>query len=252
MVKDFADKVKEGNNELVFSYLTLRNLIGFSGMILPFALAIFPKRPSDFYGFEPSISDYFYTDRGDILVVILCILGTFLITYTGYSFKERALTFLAGVCSIGVAFVPTKLRCAECVLSVHTSNGGVFGNIAGTGWHFFFAAIFLFALGIMSLVFFTKSDEPESHKDIRGKRTQKGKRNLVFKVCGWIIIGCLLTLGLYFIIKPDLKGFPIVFVFESIAVEAFGFSWLTKGQTILPDGKHYLVTAYEEVKHSLS
>jgi hypothetical protein len=59
-VKLTADNKKEKKNDLVFSYLTLRNLIGFAGMLLPVALAVWPKRPSAYHGFEPSISDYCY------------------------------------------------------------------------------------------------------------------------------------------------------------------------------------------------
>jgi len=235
-----VDKLKEDNNELVFSYLTLRNLIGFGGVSLPIALAIFPSRDSEYYGFEPSISDYFYTDRGDILVVILCVLGAFLITYSGYNWKERLLTFIAGIGSIGVAFVPTIQRCKDCLNSVHTNSGGVFPKLAGTAVHFIFAATFLFVLAILSLVFFTKGRK-ENCFNTDGTLSQKGKRNIVFKVCGWIIIACLAILGLYFIFKPDLKGFPVIYVFESIAVEAFGLSWLTKGQTLWSDGEHYLL-----------
>ncbi|TKC10701.1 DUF998 domain-containing protein [Pedobacter polaris] len=246
-----ADHKKEEKNELVFSYLTLRNLIGFSGILLPLVLAIAPKRPSDYYGFEPSISDYFYTDRGDILVVVLCILGAFLITYTGYTWKEQLLTFVAGVCGIGVAFVPTKMDCLECNLSVHTGNGGVFSFIAGTGWHFGFAATFFLCLAIMSLVYFTLGNDDQNRRKPNGKLTQKAIRNIVFRICGWVIIGSLVVLGLYFIIKPDLGRFPIVFAFETLAVFAFGFSWVTKGQTLWPDGEHYLAKGVKNVKNML-
>lgn len=246
-----ADRIKEEKNELVFSYLTLRNLIGFSGILLPLILAIVPKRPSDYYGFEPSISDYFYTDRGDILVVVLCILGAFLITYTGYNWKEQLLTFVAGICGIGVAFVPTKMECLECKLSVHTGSGGVFSFIAGTGWHFAFATTFLFCLAIMSLVFFTRGKEDDQHKQADGNLSQKGKRNIVFKICGWTIIGSLVILGLYFIVRPDLGKFPVIFTFETLAVIAFGISWITKGQTLWPDGEHYVSKGIKEVKSML-
>lgn len=242
------DKLKEVNNELVFSYLTLRNLIGACGMLLPVALAIFPSRSSEYYGFEPSISDYFYTDRGDILVVILCVLGAFLATYSGYDWKERLLTIIAGIGSIGVAFVPTMQRCNDCLHSVHTNSGGIFPKLAGTALHFLFAATFLFVLAIISLVFFTKTGNEAIHK-ADGKLSQKGKRNIVFRICGWIIMICLAILGLYFVFKPDLKGFPVIYVFESIAVEAFGFSWLTKGQTLWPDGEHYLVKGLKQLKN---
>jgi hypothetical protein len=31
---------------------------------------------------------------------------------------------------------------------------------------------------------------------------------------------------------------------EVIAIEAFGLSWITKGQTLWPDGEHYLAKAF--------
>ncbi|WP_316843026.1 hypothetical protein [Pedobacter gandavensis] len=248
---DNADGKKEEKNELVFSYLTLRNLIGFSGIFLPLILAIAPKGTAKYYGFEASISDYFYTDRGDILVVVLCIQGAFLITYTGYCWKEQLLTLIAGICSIGVAFVPTETEQLQYELSVHTTNGGVLGFMIGTAWHIAFAAIFLICLAMMSLVFFTKSSEKGDHKLRDGKLSKKGKRNIVYKVCGWTIIASLVILGLYFTFDPDLGKFPVVFALESLAVIAFGISWITKGETLWPDDTHYIIKGIEKVKTML-
>lgn len=246
-----ANRAKEAENQLLLSYRTLRNLIGFSGMILPFALALFPKRPSAWYGLEPSISDYFYTDRGDFLVVILSVLGVFLLTYYGYNTRERILTFLAAIAGLGVAFVPTSSGCEECIGSVHTNSGGVFGNLVGGAWHITFASIFLLSLAIMSLVFFPKTDDPDLRRP-DGSLTQKSKRNIVFRICGYTIIGCVVIIAVYFLVKPNLENFPLVFVFETIAVEAFALSWLTKGETFWPDGPHYLTTAIRQVKKVVS
>src|SRR4051812_40712027 len=96
-----SDKQKELSNDLVFSYLTLRNLIGICGMLLPFLLFITTGK------IEPSISDYFYTKSGDILVVSLSIIGVFLFTYNGYGWAERILTTIAALSSIAIAFCPT-------------------------------------------------------------------------------------------------------------------------------------------------
>lgn len=244
-----ANRAKEADNQLLLSYRTLRNLIGFSGMVLPLALAIFPKRATDWYGLEPSISDYFYTDRGDFLVVILSVLGVFLLTYYGYNRIERILTLLAAVAGLGVAFVPTSSACEDCPGSVHTDSGGVLGNLVGGAWHISFAAIFLLSLAIMSLVFFPKTDEPDLRK-ADGSLTQKGKRNIVFRICGWTMIGCVVIMALYFLVKPDLNNFPVIFVFETIAVEAFALSWLTKGETFWPDGPHYMIKAIRGLKNS--
>lgn len=141
---------KEAGNQLVFSYLTLRKLIGIGGMLLPAVIAVFPSRPSKYYGFEFSISDYYYTDRGDFLVVILCVIGAFLITYKGYSRMEMALTALAGICGIGVAFVPTGKACEECLYSVHNSDGGLFNSLTGSWWHLAFAGTFFLCLGVLN------------------------------------------------------------------------------------------------------
>jgi hypothetical protein len=247
-VKLTADNKKEKKNDLVFSYLTLRNLIGFAGMLLPVALAVWPKRPSAYHGFEPSISDYFYTDRGDILVVYLTVIGVFLFTYKGYETFERILTILAGICAIGVAFVPTVKKCTDCVFSVHTDSGGVFDFIAGTAWHFGFAATFLLSLALISLIYFPKTRDKEDLRKANGDLSQKGKRNVMFIICGWIMIGAVAALGIYFIAEPDLGSLPVIYIGETIAVEAFGLSWLTKGETLWPDGKHYIITAVQQIK----
>jgi hypothetical protein len=239
-IPNTADRKKEAGNELVISYMLLRKLIGICGMLLPLALAIAPRRTSEYYGLEPSLSDYYYTDRGDFLVVLLSILGIFLFTYKGYNPTEKILMRIAAVCAFGVAFVPTKLKCEDCPFSVHTPSGGVFGHIFGQGIHILFAAVFLICLGYISLKYFPQTDAPtlkKANKDL----TQKGKRNIVFKICGWLILSCVFLLALYFALHYfgliNLKKFPIIFVLETIAVEAFALSWITKGELLLPDKK---------------
>jgi len=242
------DRFKENHNDLVVSYLTLRNLIGFSGMLLPWILALWPTRPGPDYGFEPSISDYFFTDRGDVLVVLLSVLAVFLLTYAGYTWPERALTLLAALCALGVAFVPTSSKCLDCKLSVHTTNGGIFHNHFLT-FHLTFAGIFLICLAVISLRYFKMTgDKPLRLSD--GTKTQKAKRNTVYTICGCTMIGCVIILGLYFLTRTHINfgHFPVIYTFETIAVEAFGFSWLTKGQTLWPDGQHYILKVKETFK----
>lgn len=233
-IPNTADRKKEDSNELVISYMLLRKLIGICGMLLPFALALNPRRTSEYFGLEPSISDYYYTDRGDFLVVLLSILGIFLFTYKGYNRIEKILMRVSAVCAFGIAFVPTTLKCNDCPFSVHTGSGGVFGHIFGEGLHILFAAVFLVSLGYISLKYFPQTDAAEPKK-AKKDLTRKDKRNIVFKVCGWIILSCVFLLFLYFLIKPDLKNFPVIFVLETIAVEAFALSWITKGELLLPD-----------------
>ncbi|MEJ7627301.1 MAG: hypothetical protein WKF35_10590 [Ferruginibacter sp.] len=233
-VRKKTDDEKEDSNGLVISYMFLRKLIGICGILLPFALAIAPERVTGYYGLEASISDYYYTSRGDFLVVLLSILGIFLFTYKGYEFKEKLLTRIAALCAFGIAFVPTKARCNDCLFSVHTNSGGVFGNIFGEGIHIIFAAVFFICLGMISIIYFSRTNalSPTTSKN---KLTRKSKRNIIYMICGWVMLSCVALLGIYFFIQPDLKNFPVIFVLETIAIWAFGISWLTKGEALLPD-----------------
>jgi len=68
------------------------------------------------------------------------------------------------------------------------------------------------------------------------------------------MIGSVALLLIYFLLvelEVFETNFPVVFVLEAIAVEAFGIAWLTKGETLLPDGVHYMVKALREVKNNL-
>jgi len=234
------DKFKEETNSLVVSYLTLRKLVGLLGMLLPFFLAVSPSRSSEFlFNLEPSISDYFFTSRGDILVVVLCLIGFFLLVYNGYTLVERVLMGVAGICAMGVAFAPTRQACLACDLSVHTGAGGFLGNLAGTWWHFFFAVVFFLSLAVISTFYFTRGKSGKIDWRMMGKVSQKNRRNLVYVVCGVVMVVCLLILAVYFIYRAktghDLRPYPVVYIFETVAVEAFGFSWLVKGEALWPD-----------------
>jgi hypothetical protein len=59
-------------------------------------------------------------------------------------------------------------------------------------------------------------------------------------MCGWAMLSCLALIAVYKLFLPDDPMSPIaaikpVFWLESIAIIAFGISWLTKGETILKD-----------------
>jgi hypothetical protein len=86
--------------------------------------------------------------------------------------------------------------------------------------HLTFAALFLLALAVMSLAFFRLSSD-DSFRKTDGHLTQKGKRNRVYTWCGWIMIASVVILGIYFLlglfITINIKQFPIIFTFETIA-----------------------------------
>ena len=243
------DRVKENDNNIVLSYLTLRNLIGICGMIMPILLYFFTTRKEGEPRYEQSISEYYYTSNGDIIVVILSVLGVFLFTYNGYNWREKALTTIAAICGLGIAFSPTGKEVVRSS-SIHFANSEVPMVFGWFERHFLFAVLFFAALAIMALKYFPKTDK-QTLRTEDGKMTQKAKRNLVYKICGWTIVGCIVVLALYFIIKPDVGDFPVVFTFEAIAVEAFGISWITKGESLWPDAQPFFVKAFHRARASL-
>lgn len=243
------DRQKERDNDLVFSYMTLRNLIGFSGMLLPLILYISTDRGPMDNRVEPSISDYYYTSNGDVLVVILCTLSVFLFTYNGYGWREKFWTVQAAVCGLGVAFSPTLTKYPRESFSVHTSLSEV-PHVFGIERHLLFAAWFFICLSVIALVYFPKSDAT-SDVSAEGTKTAKGKRNRVYRICGITMLACVFFLALYFLVpglQHIMRGFPIVFALETVAIEAFGISWITKGETLWPDREHYMKYAFWQIR----
>lgn len=207
------------DNRLVISYLTLRKAVGSLGIALPFILAVGGLLVHKI-AIQSSISHYYHSDMRDIFVGVLCAIAAFLISYKGYDRQDDYAGDLAGLFAIGVALIPTAPDLA-------TGTAVIVG-----GLHLFFAAGFFCTLAYFSLFLFTKTNTSNP-------TPQKKQRNSVYKVSGFIILIAIGLIGLLAIL-PDSASKPIktlkpVFWLESIAIIAFGISWLTKGEAILKD-----------------
>jgi hypothetical protein len=81
-------------NQLSINYLTLRKVLGWIGVLLPFGLlagnALFASYLPD------SMSGYYDTAVRDLFIGALCALGVFLIGYAGFDDWDRWLTNVAG------------------------------------------------------------------------------------------------------------------------------------------------------------
>ncbi len=86
----------------------------------------------------------------------------------------------------------------------------------------------------MSLFLFTKSD-----KSVEDRGWEKITRNRIYRTCGVIMILAMLVMfvgGFLGLIQENLyQANQITFWMEAVAVEAFGFSWLVKGETLFKD-----------------
>ncbi|MDX9928580.1 MAG: hypothetical protein RBS37_01875 [Bacteroidales bacterium] len=196
-----------------YSYLALRRAVGWIGILLPFVLLLgntllFGGDPN-----QPSISLYYHTPMRDVLVGGLCAVALFLFFYSGYDRLDNTMANITGAFALLVAWFPAS----------ETGIAGVVNAI-----HFVAAALFLSCLAIFSLFLFTKGEVNPT--------PQKLRRNIVYIICGTVMATCLLALLVYFIVKGEgHTSTSFVFWAETVALVAFGISWLTKGGRVYPD-----------------
>ena len=219
---------QEEKNELVQSFLFVRQALGIIGFSLPISLLAYSlfSRTS----IRPSISDYYHTPMGDVLVGALCAIGVFLLTYKGYKKKRREklsdkwVARLAGCSAIGIALFPMRNPALDvpsgCIIpaSGFTCHPAYF--------HFGSAAVFFICLALFCLFIFT-----------RGDRTDEGKiiwtpRNKMYVACGCLILLSIVALMpyIFYDLKDTLDPYKYMFFWESVGILAFAASWLAKGR----------------------
>ena len=214
---------------LVISYLTLRKAIGILGIAFPVVLVSGSILAGGCEEIQNSISNYYHTNMRNIFVGILCAVALFLFSYKGYERKDNIAGHLACLFALGVAFFPASV---DDPLPLCNFPSFIKSPVISLV-HFISAALFFTALSYFSIVLFTKSKNKES------RTGRKKKRNRVYRVCGFIMLGCIILIGVYFLILKGsysrLQHIKPVFWLESIALWAFGISWLVKGEVLLKD-----------------
>ena len=222
------------NNIWLESSKSLRKMIGILGMLLPVMLYLFSYAFIDISAPLESISHYYYTRANPIFVVILSCLGIFLIMYSGRECIDFYVSSLAGIAALMVVFFPTtNLASACCASDTLFAVTYLPPNPTRETIHYLAAALFFIFLAYMSLQIFTRSDRTPSER-----KKPKVIRNRIYRTCGVTILICLLVIAAGFsgLIPPEIyETYKFTFWFETIAIEAFGFSWLIKGQFLFED-----------------
>ena len=217
-----------GNQPLPFTatYLYLRRAIGMLSLLFPFLLVIGLYIATDSF-LLPTLSDYYhYTDVRDLFVGVLCAIGVFLWSYKGY---ENSLDNIAGniasVSIIGTALVPNSRE--------ETNIVGWFKDTIGFNPHVILAGVFMLMMAFFCLAQFTQTGNT-------APGNEKLKRNRIYRICGWLILACIALIIVFMLADKytDINLKPIenaVFWLESIAIWAFSFAWLVKGETFWRD-----------------
>jgi len=208
--------------KMTISYLTMRRCIGVLALAFPIILIIFGGFPM-----QTSISATYWTNSNVLFTSILVTMGIFLISYNGYDKKDKWITSISGVALIGVALFP-------CEVGINpVTNAYLFSFLSpkvNAIFHYGFAIITFSFMGIMSLIQFTKSTGPVS--------ANKKKRNLIYKICGYVIFG-ILFLALILELIPNAREITdtirLWYWLEALIVWTFGISWIIKGETLWAD-----------------
>ena len=206
---------QEDTGHLTITYFTLRKIIGFLAFFLAPALVIGSFILDHTKYIQVSMSAYYYTGVRNLLVGIICGISLFLFSYHGYKWYDSLASKLAGLFALCSAFLPTSSTNDKTdIISI---------------LHYVTSGIFLVILALMSYFLFTKS---------KGTMTTKKKqRNRVYRICGIVIFVSIAGIPVAGLdgIWEHIKFLKPTFVLETIALVAFGISWITKGEAILGD-----------------
>jgi hypothetical protein len=189
----------------IISYLYLRMLIGLCGIVLPVTCLIYGLLNT----IQDSISDYYYTGLRDVFVGTLFVLGFFLLAYRGYESIDSKFANAGFFFALGCALFP----CNSAHVGIRIVH---FGSAFLLFCVFIFFSLKLFTLGV-------KEAERTREKDTRNK---------VYIICGWVMILCIVSIGLsrWLMAATQREATNITFWLESVALLAFAISWLTKGR----------------------
>lgn len=224
----------------LISYNSLRKIIGWLGVSLPIILFIggclfavdTKNKFIPHFLIQPSISHYYYTNMREVFVGTMCAVAMFLFCYKGYKQHDGIVANIAATSALLTALFPTNIF----VLKVQSdkpyipaiyfdgqSNVVSFITIEhNEAIHFICATLFFLSLSYMSIFLFTITD---------GKTTsQKLRQNKIYRTCGIVMISSLIVIATTMNCFKNKNGEPITFIFETIALWAFGISWLTKGK----------------------
>ncbi|MDH4164558.1 MAG: hypothetical protein OEW15_17990 [Nitrospirota bacterium] len=217
--------MSDQESELIVSYLTLRKMIGWIGLLMPVSVRlgawIFEGiRTTD------SISAYYYTGMRDVFVSTLVLVGILLTCYRTRNIWDNVLSIVSGIAAIGIGLFPIEPTFAAEVLQKFPDMGSekCYVNRGLLGYHFIFVSTF-FALSFYMVYFRFRAFTPGS------PTRQKLIRNSIYKWCGLAMLAAFIMIGYLAVFN---KGASIFWP-ETIAVVAFATAWVVKGRIILKD-----------------
>ncbi len=190
------------------SFLLTRFVVGVIGLALPLVLVVTYAVTS--HGVLPALSDYYHSPLRDWFVGSMWAIGAGLLVYMAdrENIADFWISTAAGTCAFAVALLPTN-RTSEPVTVVSLI-------------HLTCAIVMMSLLAVISWRFGGR----DGKRPDRSARSQRRWRRL-HRACA-VIIAVAIAAALLCVLL-DVFAVWVVLAAESLAVIAFGVSWLTKG-----------------------
>jgi hypothetical protein len=228
LLRDPAAAQENAPAPLIMSYLLMRVLIGAIAVLLPFTLILVNWAIG--HGFSSSMSGYYYTPMRNIFVGSLCAIGVFLISYDGYDLADRTITDAAGLCTICIAFFPTRP-------AQPTARQVLIGDL-----HLTFACTAFVLLSVMAFRFAKRQPTPPGLGWWRraehalgftgpGESQAPAWERVVYRVSGGVIL-----ISVILVYPLSAAATYSLLVLETVMLVFFGLSWFVKGRKILSGG----------------
>ncbi len=233
--------------------------VGFVAIALPIGCllaALIGLIPPD--DIQNSISHFYYTPiMGDFFVGCLFFNGILLMfmfhtngrPVTGWSRLSSTESFLmrfAGFAAIMIAVFPTQgpsdsygdAELLRVFVAGETGTAvfeiGALGWAADFPWHYIFAILMFVILAHFTTFVFTRDHTTELDETPSAPTPNKLRRNMRYRLLGVAIIASILLIGAgkmgWFGSVEKWDAYNGTFIFEGIALLAFGFAWLIKGR----------------------
>ncbi len=238
----------------------VRQSLGILGLGLPASLLGYSAITGT--AVAESISAYYHTAMGDVLVGALWAIGVFLLAYLGYDqtaierasprlidkISDRAVARVAGLASICVALFPVHGdQCSAFLASVTVTPASLACPVSGFTpqtdlVHYSAAAVFFTCMWIFCLILFPRGGGTKDNLRTTARGTWRptdwSGQNRLFLICGLAIIGSLAALSLYALadwggatgITRWLDQRHVFLGSEVTAILAFSAAWLEKGK----------------------
>jgi len=231
------DSSDSKSNDLLFDYRTLRLTVGIVAMGLPVIVYLITLTITS------SISASYYTDARDVFVGALFVIGALFLAYQGHKeyIQEKWISRAGAIAAFSAAIFPTS--CDQCMSDVRSTIHYIAAFIL-------FSSVVYFCLFAFTGRAKAKIRKEETEKiELLGEESKDAEDRLdtlealqmmqerrirFYKICGLLIAGIMLAslIASFTLSSVIRQAWPITFIAEALALELFGFAWLTASKAL--------------------